>query len=82
MDRKGRVAEDGNLGAEDLGDADEGRRFGGKGSDESFDGRRVPFDFNEDPARGVEDETGQRMAASKVIDVGAEADTLDDAANL
>lgn len=82
VDGKGGIAEDGDLGAKDLGDADERRRFGGKGSDESFDGRRVPFDFNEDPARGVEDEAGERVSASQVIDVGAEADALDDAANL
>ncbi len=82
MDRKGRVAEDGDLGAEDLRDADEGRSFGGKGSDEGFDGRGASFYLDEDAARGVEDEAGERVSASQVVDVRAEADALDDAANL
>lgn len=82
MDGKGGIADDGDFGAEDLRDADQRRRFGGKGSDESFDGRGVSFYFNEDPAGGVEDEAGERVAAGQVIDVGPEADTLDDAANL
>ena len=82
VDGKGGVADDGNLGAQDLGDADQRRGFGGKGGDEGFDGRGVSFDFNEDAAGGVEDEAGERVAAGEVIDVRAEADALDDAANL
>ena len=82
VDGKGGVAEDENFGAEDLRDANEGWAFGGKSSDEGFDGRGVSFYFNEDPAGGVEDEAGERVATGQVIDVRTEADTLDDAANL
>ena len=82
VDGKGGVAEDGNFGAEDLRDANEGWGFGGKSSDEGFDGRGVSFYFNEDPARGVENEAGERVAAGQVIDVRPEANALDDAANL
>jgi hypothetical protein len=82
VDGKVGVADDGDLGAEDLRDADQRWRFGGKGSDESFDSSGGSFDFDEDAAGGVEYEAGKGVAAGQVIDVRAEADTLDDAANL
>jgi hypothetical protein len=82
VDGKGGVADGGDFGAEDLRDTDEGRSFGGKGRDEGFDGRGVSFYFNEDPAGGVENEAGERVAAGQVIDVRPEANALDDAANL
>jgi hypothetical protein len=56
--------------------------LGGKSSDEGFDGGGVAFDFDEDAARRVEDEADEGVAARKVIDVGAKADALHDAANL
>ncbi len=82
MNGEGTVAGDRDFSTKNLGDADQRRGLGGKSSDKGFDRGRVAFDLDEDAARRVEDEADEGVAARKVIDVGAKADALHDAANL
>jgi len=44
------IARDGDCGAQNLGDANQRRGFGGKGGDEGFDRGWVAFDLDEDTA--------------------------------
>jgi hypothetical protein len=81
MDRKTGVARDRDFCAKDFGDADEGRRFDGQGSDERFNRGGVALNLDEDTAGRVEDESRKSMAASEVVDIGTEADALHHAAN-
>lgn len=81
-DGEGCVAGGRDIGAEDFGDADERRGFGAQGGEEGIDRGRRAFNLDEDAARGVEDEAGERVAAGEVVDPGTEADALDDAADM
>ncbi len=82
MDGKARFANSGNLGALNLGNAHQGRRFRRQSRDKGVHRRRVALNLDEHSARRVQHESCQPMAARQVVDVRTKAHTLDDAANL